>query len=261
MDDAFSMSGHNRPPPDLLTGDQLRDKLQTENDALLQRRDELLAAGGRIPPVEDEDTARKVSDFVKQIAACSKAADTARVAAKEPYLAGGRGVDGFFKAISDPLDQLKKLAERKLTDYLRAKEAAERARREAAAREERERAEEARRRAEEEARAARDAQSLQDAIAAEREAALAEADAIKAGQAAEVKAAELSRTRGEFGAVSSLRTYWTFDGLDRASLDLEALRAHLPLTGLETAIRSFIRAGGRDLRGTTIYETTEAIVR
>lgn len=261
MQDTATVLGHNRPPPDLLTGEELHAKLAEEHAALMARRDELLAAGGRIPAITDEDVARKVSDFVKQITAAAKAADGARVAEKEPFLEGGRAVDGFFKAISDPLTTLKKNVERRLTDYLREKEAAERARRLQEEREARERAEAARREAEALAQAARDAASLDDAVEAEKEADRAAADAIKATQAAEAKPADLSRTRGEFGAVSSLRTHWVFDEINRDALDLEALRYHFPTDGLEKALRSFIRAGGRELKGARIYETTEAVVR
>jgi hypothetical protein len=258
---AEDLRGHNSPPPDLLTGDALRAKLQAENEALLRRRDELLAAEARIPAINDEDAARKVSDFIKQITAASKSADGARVAAKEPYLEGGRGIDGFFKAISDPLTDLKKKVERRLTDYLRAKEAEERERRQREEREARERAEQARREAEAAAQAMRDAASLDEAVQAEKAADAAAADAVKAEVAATAKPAELSRVRGEYGAVSSLRTEWVFEGVDRATIDLEALRPYLPVDGIEKAIRSFIRAGGRELRGTRIYETTNAVVR
>ena len=258
---AEDLCGHNAPPPDLLTGDALRAKLLDEHAALLRRRDELLAAEARIPAIDDEDTARKVSDYIKQLAAAAKAADAARVGAKEPYLDGGRGVDGFFKAVTDPLATVKRNVETKLTAYLRAKEAQERARREAAAREAEEQAEAARKAAGEAMARLIDDRSLAAAIAAETATAQAEADAVKAEQAAAVKAADLSRVRGEFGAVSSLRTTWVFDAIDRERIDLEALRHHLATDSLEKAVRSFIKAGGRELRGTRIFETTDAVVR
>lgn len=78
---------------------------------------------------------------------------------------------------------------------------------------------------------------------------------------ADANQAELSRTRGDLGSVSSLRTDWVHDGFDRAELDLEALRQHLPADAIDQAIRSFIRAGGRELRGTRIFEQTTAVVR
>lgn len=252
------MIGHNLPPIDAAI---ISDALRIEHEELVRRRDELLSAGSRVPPIDDEDTARKVTDFIRQITAASKTADAARVGAKEPFLEAGRSVDGFFKSIIDPLSDMKKTIERRLTDYLREKELRARREREEQERQAREAAEAARREAEAKAKALQDERDLSAAIEAEKAAETAQADLVKAEQAAEVKPAELSRTRGEYGAVSSLRTAWVFDEIDRATLDLEALRQHLPHDGLERAVRSFIKAGGRELAGTRIYETTSAVVR
>ena len=253
--------GSNFPPRDLLLGEPLREKLLDNHSALLSRRDDLLAAEQRIPPIEDEDTARKVADYIKQVTACAKASEAARVAEKEPYLQGERGVDGFFKAISDPLSIAKKRVETLLTLYQRRKEREERERREAEALRARQEEERQRREAEEAAAKIRNEQDLAKAIAAEEALKTASADAEKAQRAATAKPADLSRTRGEYGAVASLRTEWVFADLDRATLDLEALRDHLPSDALERAVRSFIRAGGRKLSGVRIYETTSAVVR
>jgi len=155
----------------------------------------------------------------------------------------------------------KRRVESALTNYLRRKEQEERQRREAEALRARQEEERQRREAEEAAAKIRDEKSLADAIAAEQAAKVTTADAEKAERAAIAKPAELSRTRGEYGAVSSLRTEWTFADMDRAALDLEALRHHLPTDGIERAIRSFVRAGGRELRGVRIYEQTSAVVR
>ena len=261
-DDAKALLlGDNMPPPDLLVGEALHEKLRDENQDLLKRRDELLAAAARVPAIDDEDIARKVTDFVKQLGALVKASEAKRTDAKEPYLEGGRSVDGFFKAITDPVDKAKKAVEKKLTEYAREKAEQERRDRLEQERLAREAAELARREAEEKAKTAADAASLDDAIEAESKAESAQADLVKAAAAADAKAAELSRTRGEYGAVSSLRTQWVFGDIDRASLDLEALRPYLPLVGIETAIRAFIKAGGRELKGTSIYETTNVVVR
>lgn len=262
MTDALAeLLNHNNPPPDLLVGEALHERLRDENQDLIKRRDELLAAAARVPAIEDEEIAKKVTDFVKQLGALVKASESKRVDAKEPYLDGGRSVDGFFKAITDPVDRAKKDVEKKLTHYAREKAEQERRERLEQERLAREAAEVARREAEEKARAAADEVSLDDAIEAEARAETAQADLVKAEAAADVKPAELSRTRGEYGAVSSLRTQWTFDEIDRASLDLEALRPYLPTDGLEKAVRAFIKAGGRELKGTKIYETTAVVVR
>lgn len=257
---ADTMIGHNQPKPP--TPEEIRELLADENADLIRRRDELLDAVQRVPEtIEAEDTCGHVSDFVKQISAAAKMADTRRVGAKEPYLAGGRTVDGFFKTIAEPLDKAKKTINARITEFLRRKEAEERRAREAAERAARESAEAERREAERMAREAADDAALDAAIEAEHRAKQAEADRLAADKAAHVKAAELSRTRGDYGAVASLRTTWDFEGLDRKAIDLETLRNHLPQDGIEKAIRAYIKAGGRELRGCRIYERTSAAVR
>lgn len=262
MPDALAeLLHHNQPPPDLLIGEALRERLHDEHGGLIRRKDDLLAAASRIPAITDDDLAGRASDYIAQIKACAKAADAARVGEKEPYLEGGRAVDGFFKAITSPLEDVEKKVKQSLTVYHREKEAEERRRRMEAERIAREEADAKRREAEAAAKVLRDQQSLDDAIAADKAARLAEADAVKATQAAEAKPAELSRIRGEYGAVSSLRTDWVFDGLDRHQIDLEALRHHFTTAAIESAIRAFIKSGGRQLEGVRIFETTTAIVR
>lgn len=250
--------GHNLPP---LTDQELSDRLALEFEDLINRRDELMAAYARAPTVIDDDNAGDVGDFIKQLTAAAKTAESHRVARKEPYLRAGRVVDGFFKGVSEPIGIAKARIESTLTRFLRAKAERERlARLEA----EREAQEEARRKAQEarEADAAiHSLESLDAALAATQRAQDAQADATAAGEAARAKAAELSRTRGAMGAVASLATHWTFDNLDRDRLNLEALRQHIPTDALEKAVRSYIRAGGRELPGVNIFETTGAVVR
>jgi len=256
-----TLIGNNNPPADLLLGDALREKLLDENSSLISRRDELLAAAARMPEIKTDEIAGRISDFVKQLTALVKASETQRTGAKEPYLEGGRNVDGFFKAITDPVEKVKNDTQRKLTVYLREKEEAERRARMEQERLAREAAEKAAKEAAQKAKDAADAAALDGAIEAEKAAEVAAADLAKAQQAAEVKPAELSRTRGEYGSMSSLRTEWVFDDVSRADLDLEALRPYLPTDGIEKAIRAFIKAGGRQLRGVAIYESTKAVVR
>jgi chemotaxis protein histidine kinase CheA len=242
--------------------ESLRDDLTEKHEGIRSRAAELIAASERVPAsIDNDETAGKIGDFIKQITACHKAAEGARVAEKEPHLAASRVVDGFFKAVTDPLEKAKKEIERRLTSYLREKADAERKARDEAARIEREAAEAARKAAEEAERQAKDSATLQTAIDAEVAAKQASADAERARKAAEANAAELSRNRGDYGSVSSLRTFWDFSDIDRATIDLETLRHHLPTDAMEKAVRSFIKAGGRDLRGVRIFENTQAAVR
>lgn len=247
---------HNQP--DLAT------VLREDNAALVARKDELLAAFERAPEdVADDETCGKMQDFMKQVDAAKKHAEKLRVDVKEPYLNAGRICDGFFKTITDPLDKVKKTLTARVTVFLRKKEDEERRRRQEEERRAREEADRAAREAAEAAAKLASEQDLDDAIAAEDAAKRAAEDAAKAAKEAEAKAAELSRTRGEFGSVGSLRTAWTHDeqSLDRKTLDLEALRQHLPEDALHKAVRSYIRAGGRELRGVRIFEDRVAVVR
>jgi hypothetical protein len=245
--------------PDAAT--QIRENLAEKHSDIMSRVNELLEAAKRAPTTIDSDeTAGKMGDFSKQISACLKNAEGARVAEKEPHLAAGRTVDGWFKTLADPLDKAKTAIGRVLTDYLRVKEAAERAERERIAREEREAAAKAAETARAAEQAALDAQTMDAAIDAEELARKAAADAAAADREATVKAAELSRTRGDFGSVSSLVEFWDFKDIDRGALDLEALRQHLPMDALEKAVRSFVKAGGRSLRGATVFENSKARV-
>lgn len=249
--------GHNRPPPE---ADPIRERLESDYRDLLARQCELLEGFERAPEAINDDNAGLVSDFTKQIAACIKTMEKTRVAEKEPYLAAGRSVDAFFKKAEEPLEKAKKVLTARLTTYEREKEAAERKRREEEARKAREAEEAARKAAEEAAAKLESDDDLESAIEAEARAKQIAADAAKAQKEAAAKAAEMSRTRGD-GSMSSLRTFWDFDSLNRDTLDLEALRPFIPQAALEQAVRGFIRAGGRQLRGVRIFENTSAVVR
>lgn len=258
MNDTATLAGfgHN-------VGDRpLADVLKEDHADLLTRRDELLAAFQRAPEaIDDPDTNGKMQDFVKQVDACNKRAEALRKDRKEPFLEGGRQVDGFFKGVTDPLGKVKKTLNARITVWLRKVEAEERRRREEEERKAREEAERAAREAAEKAAALAEEEQLDDAIAAEEEAQAAADAARRAEKDAAAKAAELSRSRGDYGSVGSLRTTWSFEVLDIHQVDLETLRPHLPIAAVEQAIRSFVKAGGRELRGVRIFEEKNAVVR
>ena len=258
MNENIPPIGHNLPTP-IST---LRQEIEEAEALLLKRRDELLAAVGRVPAaVESEEVAGKVGDLIKLLMTCHKAAETARVGRKEPFLEAGRAVDGFYKAITEPLTLAKIAIERRLTAYQRAKADAERRIREEAERVSREAAATAAEAARQAEAAMRNQADLDAAVEAANKATRAWADVVAAERNANLKAADLSRSRGELGSVASLHTFWDFRELDRSKLDLETLRSHLPIDSLEAAIRSFIKAGGRRLDGTVIFENTKTHVR
>lgn len=246
--------GHNQP--------DLAVALREDHADLIRRRDELHDAVGRVPEtIEDEETAGRVADFIKQIQAAIKNANAKRVDTKEPFLEGGRLVDGFFKGITDPLGVDKKAVEKPLTVYQQKKAAEEQRRRDEEALRARDEAERQAREAAEAAAALETEDQLDGAVAAEDAAKQAEEAARKAQREAAAKAADMSRNRGDHGGVASLRTYWTFEVEDIHEVDLETIRAHLPISAVEQAIRSYVKAGGRELRGVRIFEETQTVVR
>lgn len=262
--------GTNNPPSDI---EILQEKLREELASLFGRQKALLGAVDRAPLlIDDEETSGKMADLARQIAACRKAIEDRRVAAKEPFLALERAVDAVCVKPRDELDKAKKLIADRLTAWQRKKEAEERRRREEA---ERAAAEAAKRAQEEANKAAATLQTEADldaAIAAEDLAKQATADAAAASRASNAKAAELSRTRGDYGAVASLRGFIDFDGLDRATLELDALRPYLPQDAIEKAVRAYIRARGEELlpviragnqplKGVRIFENSRTAVR
>lgn len=249
---------HNQPPDEIAV---LRDRLAEENRGLVTRQRELLEAMARVPETIDAGTAGRAGDYIKQLTGCVKSLGTARVAAKEPYLAGGRAVDGFFKNLSEPLERSKKTVQGRLNIHLRQVEEEERRRREEEAKRAREEEKRLKQEAEEKVAKVTTEAELDDAVEAENAAADAELATLQATADAVANAAELSRTRGDYGSVASLRTVWAGEIVNRDQLDLEALRPHIPLAALEQAVRAFVRAGGRHLKGTKIYESKEAVVR
>ncbi|HDZ73739.1 MAG TPA: hypothetical protein ENH55_13420 [Aurantimonas coralicida] len=251
--------GDNLPPSAV---EMLRDDLAERYRGLTARHDELLAAGVRTPSsVDDDETAGKFGDFIKQVTGAIKSAEAARIDEKEPYLEGGRAVDGFFKKIIEPLAKLKKAVEERLNIYQRRKADEERRAREEIASKAREEAEVAAREAAERAKALKTPSDMDPALAAESTATRAAEDAAVAKKAAAAKAADLSRTRGDLGSVASLRTDWTGELEDRALLELEPLREHLTQDCLDKAIRAYAKAGGRQLTGARIWQRQQTVVR
>lgn len=258
----------------------LRAALDEAAAALVERKDQLLAGFDRMPAtIADADQNNKAADMVRLITACAKAADAEREAYKAPFWQAGGLVDTVFKQIIDPLiarsSGIKGKIETRMTSYQREVEAAERRRREEEAKKVREEEDRRRREAEEAARLAREAEEraesetdLEYAIRAGEEAKRAEevarqaaADAVPVARAAEVKAADLTRERSDFGAVSSLRTFWDYRDFNRDAIDLDKLRPHLNEDDIKKALRAFIRAGGRSIDGATIFQNTVTQVR
>lgn len=253
MNDMTPAIGHNVAPAD---ADPLRERLQSDHEKLVNRRDELLAAVTRAPTVvETEDDAKRMADFAQQLLTFVKEAKAIHQSEKAPYLEGGRTVDSFLHTLIDDIDDGKKEIDRRRKIYADAKAAEERRRREEEARKAREAEEAARKAAEEAAAALQNETDLQQAIEAEEQAEAARKAAENAAREAAAKPAELGRTRGDCGGITTLKRFWNWRQLDRDSIDLDALRQHLPIDAIEKALRSWISANKEDLEKGTVKLT------
>jgi hypothetical protein len=231
--------GHNQPPSVM---EQIQAELSESQATIIRRRDDLLAGLDRAPEsIGNDETAGKMADFIKQLTACTKAAESARVGAKEPHLEASRAVDGFFKKITDPLASAKTKIQQRLDFYLREKAAAEQ-----------------RRRSEEAAEMERLAKDAADRAQTEAQVTAAIAVEERAGemrQEAQAKPADMARTRGDFGAVATLRSVWTFEVMDRSKIPADYLMVN------EAAIKGAVKAGIREIPGVRIYQEQSAVVR
>lgn len=199
--------GHNSGAPesdmlvDLLTPTRVREDIDRSARVIkfVSRKSELLSAFERWKEktqetITDEDGARASTDFAAQLKREAKAMEGERTTVKAPFLAATRVVDGFFKDLTDPLLDAAKGIEKALTVYAREVEKARRAEAQAEADRLRVEAE----RAAEAARRVQSVEMIDNAIEHQKEAAQAQ-------KVATAPAADLSRVRGDFGGVSSLR--------------------------------------------------------
>lgn len=223
MTDFLPGLGDNLPPKEFAIGESITTYLKGIHHRLITRRDELIGAEARLPELpadkDSPDAERAVTEYARQISACSKTADTERVSAKEPYLDGGRRVDAFFKAIIEPLGTLSLRINTKLTAYKRGVEKRERDRLAA------------------EAKAA-EAAAVDDASLAK---------AIEAEELTKAPSTDLTRTRTQYGASSSLSHFADFKDVDRDQLSWGMLKEHFTDDAINSAIRSYLRANKKTI--------------
>lgn len=247
--------GDNNPPTDAQI---FRERMQEQHPDLLKRADDLVAALERLPSeIGDDETAGRVTDYISQLAKCRKAAETTRVAEKEPYLSMGRTVDGYFKAITDKLDNAKTRAQRPLTEHLNRKAEEERKERLRIAEEQRLAAQ----RAADEAAQLEASKQTEAAEETFTQAQVHEQRAVKMEVAATARPAQLANVRGAEGSGASLRTRWVGKLINRDQLDVARLLPFISDEALQKAINGYVAAGHRELRGVSIVEESTAVVR
>lgn len=167
--------GANNPPSPT---EALRVHLNDTHTDLMKRFAEIMAMANRLPAEMDDDAEAKLTEAIKICTKFSRNAEVSRLEANEPHRALIAATDGFFKGMSDKVDDLKKkMNSEYLTPYQQDK----------ADREKRRRAEEA--------RAAEEARKEQERLKREEERRLAEAK--KAEDEARREAERVEQARRE----------------------------------------------------------------
>lgn len=241
--------GHNNPPT-------IEDELRERSTELLDRAQKLIDAADRIPAELDAESAGKATDFIKQVTTCAKAIEDKRKSEKEPFVEGGRKVDAFFKVHATDLDIAKSKASKPLLAYQTKVQEEERQRRleqERIAREEADRkAEEARKLA----NAGLDEQANVELNKALRDEKKADrlASSVQTGVG-------LGVTKADSGATASTRKRTVVEIVDRHAINYNLLAAHFTVDAIQSALNSFVKAGGTEMPGVKIYEKTEVVVR
>jgi hypothetical protein len=241
--------GHNRPPQPL-DATLLLDWLEPELEPLRVRRTALLEALDRFKaghlPIRDDDEQGNAAEFVKQLRAFVKVAEDLRRTLGQPYLDCTGTLNTAFKRLEADVIAGRELVDDAASAYARARAAEERRHREREA-EDRRRAAEL---AEMHARSSGDDAAWDRAVDTT-------ARAEKAARAAEAGPADLSRVRGDMGAVASLRERWLYELLDINLVPDAYTRRVLD----EGALKAAIANGLREVAGLRIFDASRVQVR
>jgi hypothetical protein len=218
-----------KPAP--MTPQEVRAWLDAEYAPLALRRDEMVKALEVTlkahPVIKSAEELAVFIENIKTAKEVTKLAVANHTTAKEPFLNGGRAVDAWKASIIDPLTAAIAKLQPVMDTWGRAEDARKKA--EAAA--------EAKRLADEADAAAKAAMAAK--TEPEQEAAYDALNEVAARQAKAEKAviatpADRTRTRGDFGAVGSMRTTWRWELTDISKVpaqylcvDVEALKAAL----------------------------------
>lgn len=255
--------GSNLPPDQV---NPLADRLGGDYHHLVERTDELVLALRRAPAVVDEGNFDKSAAFVRQLREHAKLLEATRAQEKAEFMAAGRTVDGFFKQLTEQLDEAAKKMEARIRSFLQAKERAEREAREAEARRQKEEATrlaEAARRAEAalQGEAANSEVAFELALSAEAAATRQQEVAAEADRAAQASVADLARTRSGIAGTATLVTDldWEVTNHRRA---VQLLADYVAPDALTHAIRAYTRTyKGADNRDRIIETQPVAGVR
>lgn len=242
--------GQNKAPLDEVLAADFVD-LQAEVSDLLDK------AGDLPSRVDSDDDQIKVGKWIIDAKDLAHKVDKTRTEEGRPILDAQRGINGFFKAVAEPILKAVDAHQRAADDYARRKAAEERAR---AQRE----AEEARRREEEERQRAEQLKRPDAVARAEGRAEALAAEADAAEERALASNADLTRMRAE-GVTSSARTTWAWEFESKNALydSLGPLSPFFAEADVVKAINAMVRAqkGRTSLPGVRVFEKAVASFR
>lgn len=255
--------GHNNPPGPIDPIEALDLRLAKTYRELVVRFIDLELGCARGPnPLESDEDAAAITDFIAQCQAHIKKADAAHKQEKEYFLKAGRIVDGFFKRRGA-----------KLTSALAPVSARLKAYRDQIAGLDAKRHEEARRQSEAEVQRAAEEEAEYRAAAnrlvqsarspAERRRAaehwlLAEAAATRAAAAQQAATARPAPThiRGDYGSTAYVRRAWTFE-----VVDLDAVPRDYMSLDVDVVREAITKDAVREIPGLRIYQSETLHVR
>jgi hypothetical protein len=201
-------------PPKPLSRSEINDHLAYTCARLIERCNELVQAMREVatayPTIDDDEALGIAAENMRMAQALRKSSEDTRKAEKDPFLVGGRTVDAWFASFLQPLTDACDPVQKAMNAYGQRKLEAQRA---AAEAERKRAAEEAQRQAERAAQRMTD-EALTTAAEAAKEADRAEARAL-------ARPAALTRTRGDYGAVASVRSSWGWEVVDEAAIPRE----------------------------------------
>jgi hypothetical protein len=235
------MGDNAPPPPSLTTPDEMVAFLNYRMSGLLTRRDEVLTGLRTMladaPKIENDDDLAVFTENRRMAETLGRTAEDRRKEQKGPVLDLGRVIDQWFQSFMTPVLPLLASVRGEMDRYAAVKLAEERrirAERAAAAE-----AEAARRAAEAQAALASQTTPAEEVDAKLQAAEQAERQADVTATRAAAPAADMTRVRGDYGAVSSARETLTASVADITQVPVEFLT--VDMTKVNAAVRELTR--------------------
>lgn len=239
--------GHNKPPIEEIIPEEFRAELLREKPYFFDKLSDLEGSAERATCTSEDELGR-CGDLVKTLRAAEKHVEETHKAVKQPYLDGGRLVDGEKKALLERIAKARKKIDTPMNAFIAEREARERAERERQAAEERRQAE-----------AAAQAERERQAASGENDPdAIAEIEAVAH---APVQHVRNEPVRSDGGSTVSAKTVWNSEVTDYDVAYIAVSDNDKVREAIDKAVAQLVRAGKREIEGVRIWPTKQAITR